>query len=105
MTVIEINQELDVVQRRLERQYQATSRLLGKIKSYRFEPKDYSCFQLMQQIKFELGELLKAQEEIIQKIKSKSATQTTVIRDSESLFYRFKKLEKRMAEYLLKLTS
>lgn len=101
----EVSPKPDFVQRRLERENEAVLRLLKKTKSYRFEPKDYSCFQLLQQLRSDLGELLGEQEMAIKKFSSKTALGESLIEDIETLSLRFKQLEKKMAEYLLRVTS
>ena len=100
---IEVSSQLDAVQRRLERENISVVRLLNKIKSYRLEPKDYSCFQLMQQIKRELFELMTSQENTLDKIVVRTTPLEMIFEDAESLSLRFKNVEQKIAEYLLRM--
>ncbi|NKI32359.1 hypothetical protein [Croceivirga thetidis] len=101
----EISTNYDKVHRRLERESEAVSRLLKKTTSYRFEPKDYSCFQLLQQLRIELEELSNQQQIALTEYNSKGSIADSDIADIEELSSRFKELETNMATYLLRVTS
>lgn len=100
----EISIQIDVFRRRLERENQTVLRFLRKVRSYRFEPKDYNCFRLLQQLRTELKELSIEQSNMLDTFSSSSSFGGTILEEMQKLSKRHKELEKKMADYLLRFS-
>lgn len=94
---------IETLKVRVERDHKSVSRLLLKLRSYRFEPKDYECFQLFQRIKTDLISLSEDQVKSIDDLKKQQVISESFKGEIEGLLQRFKQVEQRLAEYLVKL--
>ncbi|WP_422351617.1 hypothetical protein [Flagellimonas sp.] len=86
---------------RMERNNNIIQRLAKKINSYTCEPRDYSCFEKLYELKQSFKTYTGQQNRIMDLIKQKRGEAKSLKADIQLHLERFKKLEQDIAAYLL----
>ncbi|MDT0539769.1 hypothetical protein [Croceitalea sp. P059] len=91
----------DVFEIRLKRNYNRALNLQRKMTSYRYEPKDYEGFIRLRNLRTELKDLTLDQLELLQKVKEQQFDFKTSETIFETIFLRYKQLDRDIARYVL----
>lgn len=86
---------------RMERNNNIIQRLTKKINSYTCEPRDYSCFEKLYELKQNFKTYTGQQHRIMDLLKQKKVEVKSLKADIQLHLERFKRLEQDIAAYLL----
>ncbi|WP_343486269.1 hypothetical protein [Allomuricauda sp. d1] len=90
---------------KLERHQRSIFKYLEKLKSYRCEPTDYSCFIMVRKLKDGLTSLALDQKLLLDIVRDKSNFKLEQARKIESCEKRYHQLEVDMAAYLSQINN
>ncbi|MEN1783788.1 MAG: hypothetical protein AAGF77_01505 [Bacteroidota bacterium] len=102
MSTIKQTSSLTPIFLRLERSQQCVSRLLKNLRSYKYEPKDYSLYVDLELLRTGLSKLQEDQRHLFVTLQQHKLDLQKASQKVDELLVRFGALEKDIAAYLLK---
>ena len=95
-----IAKDFDQLVIRLERNHRCVLRLVRKLTSYKYEPRNYECFIQLRDLRHGFQKLGQDQMKLFDRMQHREVSFKTAENDVNLLFGRFRELERDTAAYI-----